>query len=74
MTVSSSPSRLLASALVLVAAFALSGCGRKAEPELPNLAKPTETARPVGIPIGPTTPPPAAKPAVKKSFVLDFLL
>lgn len=73
MTVSTSPSRLLVSALVLVAGFALSGCGRKAEPELPTVGKSTEM-RPVGIPIGPTAPAPAAKPAEKKPFLLDFLL
>lgn len=74
MIASTSPSRLLAAAFLLVAAVGLSGCGRKAEPEMPSLAKPAE-ARPVGIPIGPTAPAPAVtKPAEKKPFLLDFLL
>lgn len=74
MTVSTSPSRLIAPALVIVAAFALTACGRKAEPVMPSLTTSTEV-RPVGIPIGPTAPAPAVtKPAEKKPFLLDFLL
>lgn len=74
MIATTSPSRLAAAALVLVAALALSGCGRKADPELPSLAKP-EAARPVGIPIGPTAPAPAeTRKPEKKPFLLDFML
>lgn len=64
---------LLVSALVVVGASTLAGCGRKAEPELPRATGPTE-ARPVGIPIGPTAPEPEAAKPQKKSFLLDPLL
>ncbi|NLH81201.1 MAG: hypothetical protein GX458_10230 [Phyllobacteriaceae bacterium] len=72
MTVSTPIARLLL-APALVAAVLLSGCGRKAEPERPTLAGPTE-ARPVGIPIAPTAPAPQPEKPTKKSFILDPLL
>lgn len=64
---------LLVSALVVVGASTLAGCGRKAEPELPRAAGPVE-ARPVGIPIGPIAPRPETAKPQKKSFLLDPLL
>lgn len=64
---------LLVSTIVVVGAATLSGCGRKAEPEMPRATGPIE-ARPVGIPIGPTTPAPEAAKPQKKSFLLDPLL
>ena len=72
MTVSTSIARLLL-APALGAAFLLAGCGRKAEPELPSVQKPSE-ARPVGIPIAPTAPAPTPEKPAKKSFLLDPLL
>lgn len=73
MIVSSKFARLLlVPTAVVVGSLLLSGCGRKADPEMPSLTGPVE-ARPVGIPIAPTAPKPE-KPAEKKSFLLDFLL
>lgn len=63
---------LLVPTVVIVGSLLLSGCGRKAEPELPSAVGTTET-RPVGIPIAPVAPKPRAEPE-KKSFFLDFLL
>ncbi len=76
MTVSITLERLRIPVLAVALALALSGCGRKAEPELPRATGPeaSRTAFPVG-PIGPSTAKPA-EPAKteKKSFPLDFLL
>ena len=73
MIVSSKFARLLlVPTAVVVGSLLLSGCGRKADPEMPRVDGPTET-RPVGIPIAPIAPKPE-KPVEKKSFLLDFLL
>ena len=76
MTVSISLERLRIPVLAVALALSLSGCGRKADPELPRATTPegSRTGFSVG-PIGPAAPAPAqpAK-AEKKSFLLDFLL
>lgn len=70
---SSSHLRLAAIALVAAATLAVAGCGRKGDPEVPTVAKASD--RPVGIPIGATSPAPAAVPTpAKKPFLLDPLL
>lgn len=67
--------RSLSLVAVVAASVALTGCGRKGDPEIPVAPKATE-ARPVGIPIGtlPVEPRKASETAPKKSFILDPLL
>lgn len=73
MTASFSIARILLVPTMVAAALLVSGCGRKAEPELPRAAAPAQ-ARPVGIPIGPTAPEADTAKPQKKSFLLDPLL
>lgn len=76
MTVSISLERLRIPVLAVVLALALSGCGRKAEPELPRATGPeaSRSAFPIS-PIGPSsTKPTDPAKTEKKSFPLDFLL
>ena len=75
MTRSNLPSlRFLAVLLVTSVALAGAGCGRKADPELPSVPS-AAPPRPVGIPMGPTTPAPQpVNKGEKKPFFLDFLL
>ena len=72
MTASFSIARILLVPATVACALLVSGCGRKAEPELPRTPAPA-ALRPVGIPIGATTPEAETKPQ-KKSFLLDPLL
>ena len=72
---SPSLARLALPLLAAGLAVGLTGCGRKADPELPVIERKAEP-RPVGIPIGPTpieTPAPA-QPKPKTPFFLDVLL
>ena len=58
--------------LLGLGATSLAACGRKGDPEVPSAAA-TKAQRPVGIPVGPTSP---SKPAKKepRPFLLDPLL
>ena len=62
-------------AVALLASLALSGCGRKNEPEVPKVSTeaPKQTTSPIGMPYGAgPTKPTQEKP--NKSFLLDFLM
>jgi hypothetical protein len=65
--------RLATVGLVAVAATSLSGCGRRANPEVPG-APGARADRPIGIPIGPTAEETKPAPKEKKPFFLDPLL
>ncbi len=69
-----SPRPILFAAALLAACVALSGCGRKADPELPVVEAPKKATAPVGIPVGLPSKPAAPPKPENKSFFLDFLL
>lgn len=70
-----SPRPILFAAALLAASVALSGCGRKADPELPTVEAPAKKATaPVGIPVGLPSKPAAPPKPENKAFFLDFLL
>jgi hypothetical protein len=67
--------------IILLAAAALSGCGRRGGLEDPSAPPAVGTPAPAGAGISPLDPgapaiiqEPAAEPAPKRRFFLDFLL
>lgn len=70
-----SPRPILLAATLLAASVALTGCGRKNEPEVPKVSTeaPKANTSPIGMPYGAgPAKPQENKP--NKPFLLDFLM
>lgn len=66
--------RLAVIGLVGLGASSLAACGRKADPEVATTAAAPRSDRPVGIPVGSTTPRTERPKPERKPFLLDPLL